>query len=61
MHANKRTELEEASAGEIVALAGLKITTTGETLCLEHRPIIYDLMEFLSQLSLSQLSKNKYR
>ncbi len=46
MHANKRTELEEACAGEIVALAGLKVTTTGETLCLEHRPIIYDLMEF---------------
>ncbi|MBI2521307.1 MAG: elongation factor G [Bdellovibrio sp.] len=46
MHANKRTELDEAGAGEIVALAGLKITTTGETLCLEHRPIIYDLMEF---------------
>ncbi|MEI8346164.1 MAG: elongation factor G [Pseudomonadota bacterium] len=46
MHANKRTELETAQAGDIVAVAGLKSTITGETLCLEHRPIIYDLMDF---------------
>jgi elongation factor G len=46
MHANKRTELESASAGDIVAVAGLKFTTTGQTLCAEHKPIIYDLMEF---------------
>jgi elongation factor G len=46
MHANKRTEVELASAGDIVALAGLKFTTTGETLCAEHKPIIYDLMQF---------------
>lgn len=46
MHANKRTELESASAGDIVAVSGLKFTTTGQTLCSEHRPIIYDLMEF---------------
>jgi elongation factor G len=46
MHANKRTELEIASAGDIVAVSGLKFTTTGQTLCAEHKPIIYDLMEF---------------
>lgn len=46
MHANKRKELESASAGEIVAVSGLKNTSTGETLCLEHQPIIFDLMEF---------------
>ena len=46
MHADKRSELEEAGAGDIVAISGLKTTTTGETLCLEHRPIVYDLMEF---------------
>ncbi len=46
MHANKRTELAEAFAGDIVAISGLKFATTGETLCLEHKPIIYDLMEF---------------
>lgn len=46
MHANKRTELERAVAGDIVAISGLKDTTTGETLCVDHKPIIYDLMEF---------------
>lgn len=46
MHANKRTELKEAYAGDIVAIAGLKFTTTSETLCAEHKPIIYDLMDF---------------
>ncbi len=46
MHANKRVELEEAHAGDIVAFAGLKETITGETLCIEHRRIIFDLMEF---------------
>jgi elongation factor G len=46
MHANKRSELESASAGDIIAVSGLKSTTTGQTLCSEHKPIIYDLMEF---------------
>jgi len=46
MHANKRTEMESASAGDIVAVSGLKFTTTGQTLCAEHKPIIFDLMEF---------------
>ncbi|MBF0316170.1 MAG: elongation factor G [Oligoflexia bacterium] len=46
MHANKRKEVEEASVGDIVALAGLKHTVTGDTLCAENSPIIYDLMNF---------------
>ncbi|MBQ8468417.1 MAG: elongation factor G [Clostridia bacterium] len=46
MHANSRTEETEAYAGDIVALVGLKDTTTGETLCDENHPIILDPMEF---------------
>lgn len=46
MHADKRTELEFARAGDIVALSGLKETVTGETLCTDHKPIVYDLMDF---------------
>jgi len=46
MHSNKRTELETAGAGDIVALTGMKSTTTGETLCAENKTIIYDLMDF---------------
>ncbi len=46
MHANKREELQKAKAGDIVALTGLKYTTTGQTLCVTNKPIIYDLMEF---------------
>src|SRR5690606_16997961 len=46
MHANKRNELESASAGDIVAVSGLKFTTTGQTLCTEHKPIIFDVVEF---------------
>lgn len=46
MHADKRTELDEAKAGDIIAISGLKDTVTGETLCAENRTIIFDLMEF---------------
>lgn len=46
MHADKRTELALARAGDIVAVSGLKETTTGETLCAENKQIIYDLMDF---------------
>ena len=46
MHANKREELQVASAGDIVAITGLKFTTTGQTLCASNKPIIFDLMEF---------------
>ncbi|MCR9203162.1 MAG: elongation factor G [Halobacteriovoraceae bacterium] len=46
MHADKRKELPNAKAGDIVALSGMKFTTTGETLCTDHKPIIFDLMDF---------------
>ena len=46
MHAEKRIELERAFVGHIVAVTGLKVTTTGETLCSDHKPIVFDLMEF---------------
>lgn len=46
MHANKREEIESCKAGDIVAFTGLKFTTTGQTLCLEHNPVIYDLLDF---------------
>ncbi|MEX1099505.1 MAG: elongation factor G, partial [Bacteriovoracaceae bacterium] len=46
MHANKREELQAVGAGDIVALTGLKFTTTGQTLCASNKPIIFDLMEF---------------
>ena len=46
MHANNRTEIEAGYCGEIVAIVGLKDTTTGETLCEEGRPIILESMDF---------------
>jgi elongation factor G len=46
MHANKRERIEKASAGELVAVLGLKDTTTGDTLCDEAHPIILEQMEF---------------
>ena len=46
MHANHREEIEELRAGEIGAVIGLKMTTTGETLCDEDHPILLELMEF---------------
>jgi elongation factor G len=46
MHANNREDIKEARAGDIVAIAGLKNTTTGDTLCSENNPIILEKMEF---------------
>ena len=46
MHANNREDIKEARAGDIVAIAGLKNTTTGDTLCSENSPIILERMEF---------------
>jgi len=46
MHANKRQELDKVYAGDIAAAVGLKITTTGDTLCDENHPIILESMVF---------------
>ncbi|NVI86578.1 elongation factor G [Actinomadura sp. BRA 177] len=46
MHANKRTEIERAGAGDIVAVMGLKQTTTGETLSDDKNPIVLESMTF---------------
>jgi elongation factor G len=46
MHANKREDVEQATAGEIVAVAGLKQVTTGDTICEESRPIVLEALEF---------------
>ncbi|MBQ7632797.1 MAG: elongation factor G [Alphaproteobacteria bacterium] len=46
MHANKRDDIKEAYAGDIIALAGLKDTTTGDTLCDESHPIVLENMVF---------------
>jgi elongation factor G len=46
MHANKREERDKASAGDIIAVQGLKQTTTGDTLCDPHNPVILESMTF---------------
>jgi elongation factor G len=46
MHANSREDVKEARAGDIIAIAGLKNTTTGDTLCDPLKPVILERMEF---------------
>ncbi|MCI5714416.1 MAG: elongation factor G [Firmicutes bacterium] len=46
MHSNNRTEIDEAYAGDIVAIVGLKDTTTGETLCDQEHPVVLESMDF---------------
>ncbi|MBT9382797.1 elongation factor G [Pseudooceanicola sp. CBS1P-1] len=46
MHSNDREEIEEAFAGDIIALAGLKETTTGDTLCAQNAPVVLETMTF---------------
>jgi elongation factor G len=46
MHANKREEIHEVSAGDIFAAVGLKYTTTGDTICSEKQPIVLEAMTF---------------
>ena len=46
MHSNDRTEIDEAFAGDIIALAGLKNTTTGDTLCAQNDPVVLETMTF---------------
>jgi elongation factor G len=46
MHSNNREDIKTAKAGDIVALAGLKNTTTGDTLCSIEKPIVLEKMDF---------------
>ncbi|WP_323040391.1 elongation factor G [Gemmobacter sp.] len=46
MHSNEREEIDEAFAGDIIALAGLKETTTGDTLCDPSKPVVLETMTF---------------
>ena len=60
MHANKREELDEVSAGQIVGVVGLKRANTGHTLCDEKSPIILESMDFpepVVEVSVEPVSK----
>jgi elongation factor G len=46
MHANKREDIKEATCGNIAAAVGLRVTTTGDTLCDEKWPVVLELMDF---------------
>jgi len=46
MHANKRERIDEAGAGSIVGVVGLKASSTGETLCSSDQPVLLEKMEF---------------
>jgi elongation factor G len=46
MHANKREEIKRVAAGDIAAAVGLRNAKTGDTLCLETKPIVLEAMEF---------------
>jgi len=46
MHSNKREEVDKVFAGDIAAAVGLKNTTTGDTLCIEDKPVILESMNF---------------
>ena len=65
MHSNKRTDIEEAGAGMIVAIPGLKATRTGDTLCDEKSPIVLESLVFpepvisLAVEPMSQADKDK--
>ncbi|MFP4004412.1 MAG: elongation factor G [Alphaproteobacteria bacterium] len=61
MHSNHREDIKEAHAGDIVAIAGLKQTTTGDTLADANKPIVLERMEFpdpVIELSVEPRSKN---
>ena len=61
MHANSRQEIEEAHAGDIIAIVGLKDTATGDTLCDPNNPIVLESMEFpdpVIKVAIEPKSKN---
>ncbi|MGB1356287.1 MAG: elongation factor G, partial [Candidatus Puniceispirillaceae bacterium] len=61
MHSNNREEIEEAFAGDIVALAGMKETTTGDTMCDTAKPVVLETMTFpdpVIEIAIEPKSKN---
>ena len=61
MHSNNREEIEEAFAGDIVALAGMKETTTGDTICDNADPVVLETMTFpdpVIEIAVEPASKN---
>ena len=61
MHSNNREEIEEAFAGDIVALAGMKETTTGDTICDTAKPVVLETMTFpdpVIEIAVEPKSKN---
>jgi elongation factor G len=61
MHSNDREEIEVAHAGDIVALAGMKDTTTGDTLCDNANPVVLETMSFpepVIEIAVEPKSKN---
>jgi len=61
MHSNNREEIEEAFAGDIVALAGMKETTTGDTICDNADPVVLETMTFpdpVIEIAIEPASKN---
>ncbi|MEJ6673836.1 MAG: elongation factor G [Alphaproteobacteria bacterium] len=61
MHSNDREEIESAHAGDIVALAGMKDTTTGDTLCDNANPVVLETMSFpepVIEIAIEPKSKN---
>ena len=61
MHSNDRDEIEVAHAGDIVALAGMKDTTTGDTLCDNGSPVVLETMSFpepVIEIAVEPKSKN---
>jgi elongation factor G len=61
MHSNNREEIEEAFAGDIVALAGMKETTTGDTMCDPAKPVVLETMTFpdpVIEIAVEPKSKN---
>ncbi len=61
MHSNNREEIDVAYAGDIVALAGMKETTTGDTLCDNAKPVVLETMTFpdpVIEIAVEPKSKN---
>ena len=59
MHANKREDVKEVTCGNIAAAVGLRVTTTGDTLCDEKAPVVLELMDFPAPVIVDRRSSPK--